>query len=68
MEKEINFTKSECAHILKKPLAIVLNGIEMTMRDADISEAELQIKGVSFDFFIRAKKKPSEKNQEKKPD
>lgn len=68
MEKEIKFTKSESAHLLKKPLAIVLNGLEMTMQDADISEAELQINGVSFDFFIRAKKKPSENHEEIKPD
>lgn len=66
--KEINFSKSESHALLKKPLCVVLTGIELTMQDTNITDCELKISGDKYDFSIRATKKPSEDHEEKKPD
>lgn len=68
MKKEINFTKSESYALLKKPLCVVLNGMELAMQDTDMVDTELKISGEQYDFSIRATKKPSENNDEIKPD
>lgn len=68
MVKEINFSLSESHALLKQPLCVVLNGVELTMDDADISDCEIKISGDRYDFSIRATKKPSENHEEKKPD
>lgn len=68
MKKDIKFSKSESNHLLKQPLFVVLRSIEKTMEDLDASDVELHINGVSYDFFIRATKQPSENLDEIKPD
>lgn len=68
MVKEINFSKSESYKLLKKPLCVVLNGMEKCMHDINIADCELKISGDQYDFSIRATKKPSENHEEIKPD